>query len=51
MHFLALKIGTASVFIETPKHWGKMKTIWEGCRIVPNESRMAENRGLRPTTG
>jgi len=35
MHSLALKMGTTSVFIETPKHQGKMKTVGIGCRMRP----------------
>ena len=34
MHFLAPKIGTASVIIETPA-LGEMKTIGIGCRMRP----------------
>jgi len=35
MHSLAPKIGTASVFIEIPKHLGEMKTLWRGFRMKP----------------
>ena len=43
MHYLAPKMGTTSVFIKTPMHWGN-EDCW---KRLPNEARRAENRDRR----
>jgi len=49
MHSLAPKMGTTSVFIKIPMHWGGgSEDCW---KRLPNEARRAENRGRRPRAG